>query len=298
MENVEWMSYQSVASNYRREADGFVPVSAEYTEGPFFHNMSLSLPRHALTKTHCDGYCDDCTMQGSYMNLSNFEAGCGRSEKIRVRGVITNPPYPSTVPAKVVHLIRSPWDNIVSRMHHGIYRRRTFLNWTEEQLAPFQNSMEGVKSWCRYVDNGFWDAQALNVSGLSIDDLEAITSVPCGPDFFRYVQWHNNAVVLMRKMGVPTHRIYYEDYTFRFNETTQDLLKFLELQAVNPPVPFATGKTYENLMDIRDRRKAWDLIQRFASPELRQVLRRYESSVSFATEGANEQSSRRFLRRN
>jgi Sulfotransferase domain len=297
MANVEWMTYQSVASNYKKESDGIVPVREEYTLGPFYHNMSLSVPRHILTKTHCDGFCDDCSMQTSYMNLSGFEAGCGRSERIRVKGVITNPPYPSSVPKKVVHLIRSPWDNIVSRMHHGIFRRRTYLNWTEEQLAPFQNSREGVMSWCQYVDRGFWDARALNTSGLSVDDLQAITSVPCGPDFFRYVQWHNNAVVLMQKMGVPMHRIYYEDYTAQFNKTTQDLLDFLELRAVNPPVPFKTGKTYDHLMDIRDRRKAWDLIQRFATPELREVLSRYESGVDLASEGAIEQASRRFLRR-
>jgi hypothetical protein len=265
-------------------------VNEEYPEGPFIHNRSLSVPRLVLTKTHCDGYCDDCTMQRSFMSINGFEAGCGRSERVIVRGTIVNPPYPSSVPVKVVHLIRSPWDNVVSRMHHGIYRRRTFLNWTEQELAPFQNSIQGVSAWCRYIDNGFWDATALNVSGLGVDDLHAITSVPCGPDFFRYVQWHNNAIALSRSMGVPTRIVFYEDYTTQLNETTQDLLEFLDLPAVSPPLPFTSGKTYDDLMDRHDRRKAWELIRRFAKPELWQLLKRYGIQAGFSTDADVESS--------
>lgn len=295
MSNVEWMSNQSVAVNYKKESDGFVPLHEDHPEGPYVHNLSLSLPRQVLTKTHCDGFCDDCPMQRTFMDFNSFEAGCGRAERVIVRGVIVNSFYSSSRPTKAVHLIRSPWDNIVSRMHHGIYRRRTFLNWSEEQLAPFQNSLEGVRAWCRYIDNGFWDATALNTSGLSVDDLQTIVSVPCGSDFFRYIQWHNNALRLIHKMGVPVHNLFYEDYTLQFNKTTQELLDFLDLPAVNPPLPFATGKTYENLMDVRNRKHAWDLIRRFALPEVWELLKRYGSSAGFSPE-ADIEMSRRLLR--
>jgi hypothetical protein len=230
-------------------------------------------------------------MERSYTNITDFEAGCGRSERVIVQRRVINAPYPSSIPVKVVHLIRSPWDNIVSRMHHGIYRRRTYLNWTEQELAPFQNSIQGVRAWCRYIDNGFWDERALNVSGLKVEDLQAITSVPCGGDFYRYIQWHNNAVMLSRSMGVPIHVIFYEDYTSQFENTTQDLLDFLDLPAVNPPFPFTSGKTYDGLMDPLDRQRAWELIRRFATPEMWQLLRRYGEQAGFST-GADVESSR------
>lgn len=280
MTNVEWMSYSSVAVNYRKESDAQTLLRKDRPDGPFVHNSSLSLPRLVLTKTHCDGYCDDCGMSKSFIPLDKFESGCSRSEKQFLNGRLITRSYPTSDVSKAVHLMRHPLDNCVSRMHHGVYRRRRFLNWTEDRLSIFNTSREGLLSWCSYIDMGFWNLNAGRLSGLSDEVRRSIASVPCGSDLFRYVQWHNNAVELTTKLNLPVHVLYYEDYSSRFNATLRTLFDFLELPIVNSPIPFESSKTYEQLFDSNTRMRAWELIQNLSSNRVWDLLKRYTLTVT------------------
>lgn len=61
------------------------------------------------------------------------------------------------------------------------------------------------------------------------DLLAAFAGVPCHAEFYRYVEWHNNAFIVTPD-NIPSMIFYYEDYSTRFDDLTEDLLEFIELE--------------------------------------------------------------------
>jgi len=272
VENVERITNTSTAVNYPGEVDVRVRARPDIEKGPFVHNVSLGVPTTTwLTKSHCTGYCDDCDWKTSFSTLETFEARCGAD---RPQGGV-DVRYSSSEVSKVVHLFRDPFDNIVARMHHGLMRRKKFLGWSDDRLAPFNDTRQGLLSWCAYVDENFWGdhAQRTVPDQVSHTVLALVKDVPCHSDFYRYGQWHSNAINLSQKLKVPTHLLYYEDYASRYNETVSDLFGFLGLPMVNEPAPFILGKTYGDFFTMSDRLAVQRFIQNVSSPECWHLLR-------------------------
>lgn len=78
---------------------------------------------------------------------------------------------------KAIHLVRDPFDNIVSRYH------------LERQLpgrlaASYPRTREGFREYCKAIDDLH---QANEKRALFLDDdlLETMSIVPCHADFFR-----------------------------------------------------------------------------------------------------------------
>jgi hypothetical protein len=111
MTNTLHMSNQSVATSYEQELLTNPRVFVGVPErSPYFLNTTLSLPKYVLTKTHCSGLCEQCAPEWS---LETFEKECltlyaGTNRKQHI--------YYGHAPAKAIHLIRSPFDNLVARM--------------------------------------------------------------------------------------------------------------------------------------------------------------------------------------
>ena len=109
--NVEISSNTTTASNYAKDWHIAIPVRPELIHGPFLEHPDKPVPPYVLTKSHCTGYCTDCAPRKYVASLESFESGCLRVERPDSgRGGETH--YDSSVPAKVVHLIRSPFDNV------------------------------------------------------------------------------------------------------------------------------------------------------------------------------------------
>jgi len=134
----------STSTNYDVEIatpdrDPSVLVHENHPEGPFWEGLSgkrgssirLLPPQFVLTKTHCGGRCINCPATDYYVpNATAFLQGCQKTSGYRAlrdgevaekRGRSTNRfvdeiDAPTRV-AKVVHLIRNPFDKIVARFH-------------------------------------------------------------------------------------------------------------------------------------------------------------------------------------
>jgi len=235
------------------------------------HFVYLSSSVSCLFSSHCGGYCDSCTLKDSVLSLDTFERLCGGDAK-STKG------YSSSVPSKIVHLVRNPFDNIVSRMHHGVMRRREFLNWTEDRLAPFNNTRQGLHSWCEYVDRIFWRKKGTMQPSthVSFDVLSRAKKIPCHSEIFRYSQWHNHAMNLRDKLDLPMHVVFYEDYATNFNKTVTDLFNFLDLPVVNGPKDFVRGRTYQNSFFLESEQVAVrEFIQNISIPQSWELLSRY-----------------------
>lgn len=193
--------------------------------------------------------------------------------------------YASSIPRKIVHLIRNPFDNIVSRMHHGVIRRKQFLGWTDEQLAPFNDTRQGFLSWCKYVDKDFWRRDGGQARKLNIEVPSLAKEIPCHSDFYRYSQWHNHVVGLSEKLKIPTHVLFYEDYATNFNKTVSDLFEFLDLPIVNGPSVFVPGKTYGSFFSASERLAVRQYVKNISSPQSWDLLRRYFGDPFLSEDG-------------
>jgi Sulfotransferase domain len=177
--------------------------------------------------------------------------------------------YPPDQLAKAIHLIRDPFDNVVSRFH------------LERQLpgreaAKFEDSREGFRSYCKSIDNAH-KANEKRVIFLSDQLLEIMRTVPCHEDFFRYIEWHNLAFFTARDLELDTYVLRYDSYRTRYNETVNELLDFLKLTVHKNGqwVPFYEGYVYSNYFTDNEKRAVAEAFEIMSSSETWKHVRPY-----------------------
>jgi hypothetical protein len=275
LKNTGSMSNRSVASNYGREFEHALPVRPDLIHGPY---VSLPLahelpPTSILTKTHCGGFCDNCVPEGFVFDLPRFALWCTRGSK-KIEGTKKQTFYNLTVPTKAVHLVRSPFDNLIARVHYSTRKHGNESQWSPEQRASFSNDREGYLAWCSHLDG--LHVEEFRESTFFSDEVKAaFRDVPCFAEWFRYVQWHNNAIKLTQIMQLPVHIVRYEKYTTDFEKTANDLLDFLELPAVGPPASFLPGKTYGDFFSREEAQAAKRLVQLVATTDCWDLISNY-----------------------
>jgi hypothetical protein len=287
LNNTQHISNMTTATNYAQEnleTAYYEPVRREMENGPWLRNESLAVPDTILVKTHCTGYGDMQPFDKVVHTYDSFELGCGRG-MTPIRGPLmkhhnnktfVDSYYKVDSVSSAVHLVRDPFNNIVSRMHHGIYRRKTFMGWTDEQANRFNTTREGMLEWCRYTDGHFWKRRRNQKPLLNFTwDKKLFDPVPCHSEYFKYVQWHNYAGQIIANRNLSAHTLYYEDYETNYNQTTAKLFNFLDLPIVQEPLEFKKGKTYRNFFTASELKAARKLVNTLATAETWYLLSRY-----------------------
>ena len=251
---------QRTATNYGTEnvgADGTsVRVFERSLEGPFWSDPErnkYSFPQlgskgypYVLTKTHCGGRCDQCPPERYIENHQSFSRQCFQGFRItknsngELQEVLGR--YSKDLVARAVHLIRDPFDNVVSRFHLA-YKHFVKRNYTDK-IEMYPRSKEGFRAFCKDLDNRFIKEE--KATKFYRDVIDVVKKVPCHADFFRFIQWHNLAFVTVWDLRIPTLILHYENYTDNFNQTKAMLLDFLNQDDINDPPLFVTGKTYRD----------------------------------------------------
>ena len=255
---------------------------------PMPHDSDSPLPEdYVLVKTHCAGFqSQNWNETGIITSKDNFLRGCvtpyhfvpsnNTSTSGRVKQVEACPYEPSLI-KRVVHIVRNPLDNVVSRFH--LYQRNLFdaraigfshSNVTADEALP--RSAEGFRAYCDFLDNKTMQSKD------AVLFREFYSLVPCVSEFFLYIQWHNNAFHATSG-GIPTHFFYYEDFSGpSFSKTSDALLNFLHLKRSPRGIdtPFLGGKTYEQYYTSDEKRAVARFIDRFASKETKEKLLRYD----------------------
>jgi hypothetical protein len=84
------------------------------------------------------------------------------------------------------------------------------------------------------------------------------------------------------RLELPTHFLYYENYTTDYDNTVESLFSFLELQP--PPgrfgnfldqSPFIPGKSYASYYSDHERILAGQVVKAMATPECWSLIRHY-----------------------
>lgn len=279
------MTQTNTASNYgfehlRGAMEPSIRVYDDQPNGPFY--VDVDLHRHpertnpkkfVLTKTHCGLHCEDCSPRKYIETTFSFRNGCsyakwidlGRSGQPRISvGTYS----PSRV-VKSVHLIRDPFDNIVSRFHLEQHERQK----RQAKTIPYSFDRDGFRSYCKALHHKhFRDEMQYDSLREAITNL---TTVPCGTDFLKFTEWHNLAFAITTDMNLDSYILHYDDYETNFNKTIENLLNFLELKAVADPFPFRVGKIYRDYFTPDEERIVRQVVESMSTTSTWKALQRY-----------------------
>ena len=186
--NTKQITNATTATNYATEAlylsDHLIPVRSDLPAGPFILYPNHPVPPYVLTKTHCTGFCDGCNALNTLLSLRAFSEAC-RTTSMGQRPHLTRTAQPYA-PARAVHLVRHPVDNLVARKHLGVKQR--LQSGEFKNASAYDDSKEGVTNWCNYVDTLFeMEEQGRSVTIFSEEMRRRMKMVPCYSEWYRYV---------------------------------------------------------------------------------------------------------------
>lgn len=210
------------------------------------HFPNYTFPKeYVLVKTHCGGRCESCGPSKYAETSYSFRRACRRGQKRVVtkdgETMHTRTHYPATRVSKAIHLVRDPFDNVVSRFHMETRSSRS--------ATMYNRTKESFRSYCQVLNDRFEKDEAKSIL-FDPTWLELMGGVPCRADFFRWIEWHNQAFHLTDDMGLDTLILDYGNYSTDFALTCNTLLEFLHLTRREDPEPFVQGKVYHIRLDL------------------------------------------------
>ena len=255
---------------------------------------------YIFTKTHCGSRCAFCPPKKYLETWRSFLKMCltgsrsvpyasdsANEQKINpklIHGKNLKLPtiYHPSIVKKAVHLIRNPFDNLVSRFHHELkeHAKKKDARW----MSRYENSISGFRTWCADQDATFYKdehKEDWEEWGYDDDIMRYFEGVPCHADFFRYAQWHSLANRVVQKMDIPVLYIYYDEYLTDLEGSTKDILEFLNLPHIGDLPTFDSNKDYSGYFTQEERAVASELMRRVANEDGRRLLERYWVSLDF-----------------
>ena len=271
IKNIRHLGMTQSATNYGHEntlqsSGESIPIYGDQPEGPFWTSPDLHPEYHyparlVMVKTHCGGRCESCPPQRYLESTYSFRRKCltGKRRSI-VNGtrIDTEVTYPVTRVSKAIHLIRDPFDNVVSRYHMELKRNRS--------AAGYSKTRQGFRQYCYWLNNRYQqDEDNAHIFAQS-KLLVLLKDVPCRADFIRYVEWHNQAFSLTQDLRLESIVVHYDEYSTNRKDVTTRLLRFLDLSEIGTPYDFIPGKVYrkEYFTGI-ERRAVHEALQLIAS---------------------------------
>lgn len=265
----------TTATNYGLEStnQSGIPVHLSSPNGPFIAMPHLPLPEtYVLTKTHCGGRCTECSPNTYTETVHSFERMCRFGSKL-VNGEKVQLVYNDTV-ERAIHVIRSPFDNLVARYHLERKAMSKVPKYKEVVDKILTDSKQGLTEWCKYLDQ-LHTKDEVNSHFFDQDLLVDLNQAPCHAEIYRYIQWHNLAFEVTRRKRLPTYLLYYENYSTQFSKTVTELTTFLQVKAVATAPEFIPGKHYSDYFEEDQCRAITNLARELASPETWQALHQY-----------------------
>jgi len=255
-------------------------MSPIYPQGPFWNSggRNFANDQRVLTETHCGPYCDMTCGPRDYImrDPETFEKLCRTVTHVKSG---KNEVY-SIHPKHVVHLIRHPLDNIVSRFHYHFdeFDRSSQTSFTEK----FPRTKEGFQLYCQNNLGYHYSSESINFESAEQKmfprEIRALfEDVPCYSDFYRYVQWHDNALKMHHTFEHKYILTFYEDYEKHYSHTVRRTMGFLGFNITDGNLSeqkarFTGGKQYHDYYTDDQKTKIWTLIKKISSEEFWSIL--------------------------
>ena len=262
-----------------------------------------------MTKTHCGSRCAFCPPQKYLETPTSFlrqclsgsrkvpaaddnkqQKGKKKQQQQQYKKLYSTYYHPSIV-ERAVHLIRNPFDNLVSRFHHEQkeHKKKDSTKW----LNRYSNDVTGFKKWCADEDKLYAKDEQLQQQhtiwkdyGYDKNDItNYFEGVSCHGELFRYVQWHILALQSIEMLEIPVLYVYYEDYSRDLKASTEEMLEFLHLDGKGDLPKFDSNKDYSDYFTREERAAASDFMRRVAaargSERGKKLLERYWVTLDF-----------------
>lgn len=284
LKNVRRVSNVSTASNYcehGREKNPVLPKSFNIS-GPYIIPGSYphELPSHyILTKTHCF-HCIQCHPYEYLISVDKFQDRCMRTcsqtFKKTPNGFVEvkmYDRYPISIVGKFVHLVRNPFDNIVSRFR--LHKKQLLRERSHDRLeGKYSFNVTEFHAYCRGQDAMF-DREERRTWKRS-ELMKNAKKIPCHADWFRWITWHNHAFEMSsaHRETIETLVLHYDDYRMDYNGTVRNLLNFLSVKWIQPSIEFRWSN-YSEFYNEDQRRAAINFVRLIASNDTIKELRRY-----------------------
>ena len=316
------VSATNYGNEYLDQNNVSVPLYSDVA-GPYLwqdENMQgMNVPStYILTKTHCGGRCQDCPPNQYMETLDTFMQQCLRAPRVvsdqyiadiksknesvaeirqvEVASGVLQPflmqSYSSDLVKKMVHVVKSPFSNVVSRFHHEYKSIVHKFQTAEGEGFKFTYDQQGFQAWCQYQDNKYIEEEraAYGETFFKLTD-----NVPCHADFYRYVQWHNLASDAAVTLNIKAMEFNHEDYGFMMYERVTELLDYLELPMEDPDfIPFHELDVKDHFTDEQMKAIAifiralasdmtWSLICGYVPPQHLEDARNYRPPAAGET---------------
>ena len=105
-----------------------------------------------MTKSHCGGTCFGCPPKYYLQTQEEFQYNCLLGDYINDR-VKQKATYDSSIVSKAIHLVRDPFDNVVSRFH--LKRKSMIHKGDNTWLEMYPNTKEGFRAFCDYANTKY-----------------------------------------------------------------------------------------------------------------------------------------------
>jgi hypothetical protein len=268
---MEQVTESSMATNYMGDVlqpVPHVPLYQDQPQGPFWRGPSVKpLPETSvLVKTHCAGY-KESPAEVYDMSLSQYVRGCGRTTILNHKSKNIDGWYDPYGVRKAIHVIRSPFDNLIARFNNYLFKQ------VRRGKHPYEKNREGFRAFCHTRDSNFDKKYQKSKMPSSVKNLAKRTI--CHDNVIAYVLWHNRAFEAIDRLQLNTIQIRYEDYEDKFNTTLPKILNFLDLPKTGPPLEFYSGHHYDDYYTQEDRENAMALAKQLASERTWEVIRQY-----------------------
>jgi hypothetical protein len=294
IEVIRKSSLTTTGTNYGYEVPELnpVPIFPDQPTGPFWYEPlpvvtdndadTLSQPRnytrlasknYVMVKTHCGMRCEQCSPHEYVETMFSFRRNCYsggymHDGRMVLTSYYNNPSSKSSISqpqqnhdvAKAIHLIRNPFDNVVSRFH--LEQRKAEAT----GRLRYPKNRDGFRAFCQEMN----DEYVSNERGalfLDNDLLDVMAHVPCRADFIRYTEWHNLAFATTSDMNLASFILHYDQYETRFEETIRELQDFLDLKDLAEPEPFVAGKVYGDYFTDEEKRAVAKGVKTMATRE-------------------------------
>lgn len=239
---------------------------------------------NVLTLSHCSGFCMSPCHPSQYIQTeSSFEESC--REVIFFNSTTTQ--YQSHYINRsninaMIHLIRDPLSNIVSRFHQYFnFHEEDWLTY-EKKLHPgkSRNSSENFRDWCVSMDNNVTISEIEQSSFLFSNEMKRkMKGIPCHSEFIKYISWHNHVVEMGWESNYRSMEVYFEDYANvdKKDDVTKKMAEFLGYDVKTTELPsFIGGKEYREdyyteeevkalteFIEYMSFGKTWELLKRY-----------------------------------
>lgn len=150
----------------------------------------------------------NCRLSNFPRSLEEFITNCGSTEtEVLSLNVVR----------QAIHLIQDPFASFGERIHKVL---QTTQDNTDSQTT--------ISEYCYHADSTLIGNRSvdehLRDRGVATD----FRDLPCRSFWFLYIEWHNMAVAMSERLGIPFYVLYDDDFQKRRNDTIAGLVSFLD----------------------------------------------------------------------